>query len=698
MSTGGGLTTPTGQDHGNRWTLALGIALGLFVAGRCLVPMDETDLFYNLRLGEIILGTNRVPRTNLLSFTYPDTPDPNLAWIFQVLLALVHRAGGIPATVVLKTAFVVGTFALLFAVALRRGAHPAIAAAVLALSAWAAEPRFVERPHLVTFLGLGTLLLALERAECGKPRLLWTLIPLGLVWANGNSCFFLAPTVLLLYAAGALLDRAPTQARRAGCVALALCPLLFATPSGGAWMGYVANHFRMPSLRPLQEYRTAEWPVDGPFFFLLLAVLLVTVLPVERPTGQTTRPGLARHLMPIAALALLGSRRIRFVAEFALLSGPYVAARSTRLGARFLRRLDGRESTPSSRSSKPRAGGLSSAVIATGLALLTLGPRLRAIRAGEPFLYIGIEDNLVPWTAIRWLDAHQLRDHLYNDLEVGSVLAWDGWPRHRVFQDPRINAYPAEFHALLRRPDLDRTTWEAFQLRFATTAALITYPDVNPRAGLFDPDLWALVYRTNEALVFVRRDQAHAALIDSEELPLTFRFDAVKGVDPIPLDMKPATSPLAVCEWQRRLGDLYVARQDAKRAAAAYRNALTGGVDCLAPATRETTRVAAATLALRSGESQRAAELLEGLPTPGAKINRGFALVALGRIAEGLAEFDEALRQGSDDAEAGFGRALALTRLDRRDDAIVALRAFLRRWPEHFAAPEARSLLDRLAR
>ena len=181
----------------------------LFVAGRCLVPMDETDLFFNLRLGEIVLSTGHVPTENLLSFTYPAATDINLAWLFQIVLALAHRAAGIPGTVLLKTAFVLGTWAVLFRVAVRRGAQPALAALALALAAWSAEPRFVERPHLVTFLGLALLLLALERAETGRPRLLWLLVPAGLLWANANSCFFLAPAILLLYAAGAWLEGEP---------------------------------------------------------------------------------------------------------------------------------------------------------------------------------------------------------------------------------------------------------------------------------------------------------------------------------------------------------------------------------------------------------------------------------------------------------------------------------------------------------
>ena len=247
-------------------TRACAVALLLFVAGRCLVPMDETDLYFNLRLGDIVLSEHSVPRTNMLSFTFPDHRDVNLAWLFQIVLALAHRAGGIPAALLLKTAFVLATIAVLFRVAVRRGAHPAAAAAALALAAWAAEPRFVERPHLVTFLGLACTLLAVERAEAGRPRALYALVPFGLLWANANSCFFLAPVVLALYALGARADKRPADARRAALCALALAPLVLATPSGVHALGYIANHWRMPALRPLDEYRTARWEcrrVDG---------------------------------------------------------------------------------------------------------------------------------------------------------------------------------------------------------------------------------------------------------------------------------------------------------------------------------------------------------------------------------------------------------------------------------------------------
>jgi len=415
--------------------LAALAALLLFVAGRCLVPMDETDLFFNLRLGDLILAQHTVPRTNLLSFTYPAALDLNLAWLFQIVLALAYRAGGIAGTVLLKTTFVLGTWALLFRVALRRGAHPAAAAAALALAAWAAEPRFVERPHLCTFLGLATLLLALERAEVGRPRALVALVPLGLIWANANSCFFLAPAALALYAAGAAIDRRAVDARRAALIALLLVPFIFATPSGVGALTYIANHWRMPWLRPLQEYRTASWPLDGPFFFVAAGVLLATALPGRR----------WRWALPALALALLGARRIRFVAEFAILGGPILAVALTRLARRAAALLQ-----------RVPAPVYATVAITAALAGLTLMPRISAAHHGERFVDLGLEPDLIPAAAVRFVEDNGLAGRMYNDLEVGSYLTWHWGDSHQVFQDPRINSYPTAFHATLRRDDLSR--------------------------------------------------------------------------------------------------------------------------------------------------------------------------------------------------------------------------------------------------
>jgi hypothetical protein len=616
----------------------------LFVAGRLLVPVDETDLFFNLRLGEIVLHDHTVPRTNLLSFTYPDARDVNLAWVFQIVLALAHRAGGIPGTLLLKTAFVLGTLAVLFRVALRRGAHPAAALLALALSAWAAEPRFVERPHLVTFLGLAFTLLALERAESGRPRALYLLIPCGLVWANANSCFFEAPLVLALYALGARLDRRSNDARRAGLCAAALVPLVFATPSGVHALGYIANHWRMPWMRPLQEYVPARWPDNAPAAFVAVGVMLAAVLPGRR----------WRHLLPAALLGLAGARRNRFLAEFALLSAPIVAGALTEVLARASARLGAQL--------QRELGRIATVAVVALFAGAAIVPRVTAARHGEPMFDIGLDPTLVPAAAIAFVNDNGLRHRMYNDMEVGSYLTWEGWPRHRVFQDPRINGYPPAFHAVLRRNDLSRAEWDALLASFATTTALVTYPAQNPRAAWFDPARWALVYRAADGLVFVRRGPDFAALIARAELPITFAANHASEVSAQPLEARPTDSPVSDCEWKRRLGDFFTEAGDDTRALAAYRDA-GAAAGCLDEAATVAVRMAMGDAALRLHDAATAADAYAGVDRPRAHTNRALALLGLGRAREALDEARAALALDPESPDARTAERLARERL-----------------------------------
>ena len=340
--------------------------------------MDETDLFFNLRLGEIVLHDHTVPRTNLLSFTHPDARDVNLAWLFQIVLALAHRAGGVPGTLLLKTAFVLATIAVLFRVAIRRGAHPAAAALALALSAWAAEPRFVERPHLVTFLGLALTLLALERAEVRPAARALRAVPCGLVWANANSCFFLAPVVLALYALGARLDGRRDDARRAGLVAAALVPLIFATPSGVHALGYIANHWRMPWLRPLEEYVPARWPDNAPAAFVAAGV----VARRRAPRPPLAPPAAGRAARPRRRAPQPLPRRVR------------AAVGADRRGRDHRRRRAPRRSlTAQRRADLRRVATVAAVALLAGAALI---PRLAAARRGGRSLDLGMEPGLVP--------------------------------------------------------------------------------------------------------------------------------------------------------------------------------------------------------------------------------------------------------------------------------------------------------------
>jgi hypothetical protein len=221
---------------------------------------------------------------------------------------------------------------------------------------------------------------------------------------------------------------------------------------------------------------------------------------------------------------------VRFVAEWALVAAP--------LAAVALEPIEG------------ALGGLGR----PALALCALLPLFDIAHARLRTSFdIGLAADVVPFDAIDFITRNGLRDRLYSDLDVGCYLLWEGWPRYRVFQDARLPAYPDDFHRALDETPLAPAAFDALLQRFSVDSALIAYPGVNMRAGSFDPEEWALVYRSGDALAFARRVPRLARVIAEYEIPLRVRFSFAHGSHVEPLRTPPARSPVDRAEWQRRL-------------------------------------------------------------------------------------------------------------------------------------------------
>ena len=275
-----------------------------------------------------------------------------------------------PATVLLKTAFVLGDVrACSSAWRSGAGAHPAAAArgaGALRLGGRAALRR-APAPGDLPRPGAD----AARRSSAprsGRPRALYALVPCGLVWANANSCFFLAPAVLALYALGARLDgrRGATPAARR-CAPLALGPAHLRDAVGRARARLHRQPLADALAAPAAGVPAARaGPLDGPFFFVAARRRRWRLALARAAAGGTC----SRR----CALGLLGARRIRFVAEFALLAAPIVAVRAHRRVGR----------APAARAPRRAPGGCArrrpSAVVAL-LAGAALVPRVAAARA-----------------------------------------------------------------------------------------------------------------------------------------------------------------------------------------------------------------------------------------------------------------------------------------------------------------------------
>ena len=627
------------------------VALLLFVAGLSLRPMAESDVFFRIKAGEEILARHALPGLNLYSFTYPDHPDIDTAWLFEVGVAALYARGGFEAIVVAKTVLLMAVFAAAFGLCRRRGAGPAASALVLAAAAYAGQERFVERPHLFSLAGEVALLFALDAlAAAGASRKATARAGVGVVlavalsvalWANLHAGAFVAPALLAFAAVGAALDRAPGAARRLTIAALAAGAATLATPIGTGIFTYLRLHRTLPALHPVDEFRSPTWLSDPALVMFAAVALAIIGLALAR-ARPAWRPGW-RVLLAVLPFAALAAVSVRFAADLALVAAPVIAAAATALA------VDVRARWPRLSVDHPVPVPVPAVAAAALLAGLALGPRL-ASRTGWD---IGLDTRELPLAAIAFVDGNGLRERMYNDFEIGSYLLFQrdaGYPRHRVFVDPRLPAYPPEFHRLLGRPDVTRAEWAAAMDGYGVETALLAYAGVNHRVAWWDPERYALVFKQADARVFVRRLPRYQAVIARHEIPATFGFSPQEGTATLPLVARPAASPVAECEWQRRLGDVMFDVDGAMsaRALAAYTAALSAPAGCLRA--EDEARLAAwlGGIALGAGRAQDALQLCERARARGDRevttmTNRAVALEQLGRARDAVAAWDEVI-------------------------------------------------------
>ena len=205
---------------------------------------------------------------------------------------------------------------------------------------------------------------------------------------------------------------------------------------------------------------------------------------------------------------------------------------------------------------------------------------------------------------------------------------------------------------------------------FGVQTALLAYAGINPRVSWWDPERYALVFREADARVFVRRLPRFAALIARHEIPATFAFSLQEGTATLPLENRPAASPVPDCEWQRRLGDLTfdLDGTPSTRTLAAYDRALAAPAGCLQPADEGRLSAWLGAIALGVGRAADALPLLDrALARGDAELttlaNRAVALEALGRNADAAAAWTAVIARAGDSplsAQAGAHRARLL--------------------------------------
>ncbi len=489
---------------GTHWPLLLRAfsfpaMLATFLVGRVFYEgrafFVDPDLWWHIKTGESILATHHWPTTDPYSFTVAGQPWLAYEWLGDVLFATVARVGGVRGLATLLIALGSSVILALYAFTTLRSGNSKAGFVASGLLVSLAAASFNLRPQMLGYLFLIVTLIALERFRQGKPRALWFLPLLFLLWVNTHGSWIIGLGTVFVYLASGLFQFrlgglearrwTPAERLRLEFVFL-LC--LAAVPLTPYRTRLAVYPFEVASSLPVSVANIQEWQ-PMPFNFLggkLFLALVLAFVFLQIAFRFTWR-------LEELALFLFGTMMACLHVRFLLIFVPFFAPLFAVVLARWL--------PPYDRAKEHYA--LNAALMALVVAAMVwYFPSRTDLER--------IVSRQFPVEAVAYLRLHPVPGPMFNTYGFGGYLVWSRAPEHKVFIDGRSELYErggllADYmHITLLEPGA-----LAVLRNYGVQACLLGpgEPLATVLAAL--PD-WQRIYSDHTSALFVRRNSNQA--------------------------------------------------------------------------------------------------------------------------------------------------------------------------------------------
>ncbi len=464
--------------------IAIGVvALSVVISFRSVY---EPDLGWHLAHGRENMS-GRLVRTNIFSSTDPAYRQRYTSWLSETTAYAAWRIGGDAGIQALQAAAIGGALTVVYlACRLWSGVLPSLS--LLVIGFLVIEPRAIPRPHLASFFGLAVVSWIVQRAVAARSaKPLWWCVPVIALWSNLHSEVVFGVALAAVFAGGELLrpsalDRG--QAVSAIAIAVACVAALLVNPYGWGLLLYLYENASVPQLLGIAELQPPYLPVYRGFFaYAAIAVVLLLSFPRRLA------------LWEIAAAAIftaLGFRYLRLTPLVFFVTAPMVAAR---LAALTVRGVDA------------RAMFVTACAAAIVLVRVPLPAMIGGMHLGGAF-----PEVVYPARALAFIERENLSGPVFNSHNLGGWLEWTEYPRVRVFQDSRLQAYPPERFRSILDASRSQPQWDALTSGVDWAIVSLARPNALSGVGRFPAATWATVYEDEAIEILVRRNGRYAAL------------------------------------------------------------------------------------------------------------------------------------------------------------------------------------------
>jgi len=517
------------------------LALVLF---GCLVVLllqfrasQDVDLFWQVKLGQLVLQQDELIRSDPFTSTHGGEPVPPIAWLSQVFYALVHRAGSWRLLHQVNALVFAG--GLLFASLTVRGRDSSTLAGILGLSlgVLVAAPHCEIRPHTLAMFCFALFLLVAE-AELRAWRKLALAGTILILWQNMHPSVLVGAVTIGARAGAGWLRclRDYRAARPWWPTALALLAALstVATPLGPGIFessrlnGEISRELGISEWMSL--WHPAAWQAGGWIVWLALGVSLALLVRVRRLVcledlatfvvlGGLSLSIYRLSLFLAAAMVPVWTRWI----QLGLISEPFGtlgwpgstgtdgAGHQPKVGPEARSRWSASPRTaaaggglrpttshPAGQQNVERVRPWLAASIAAGALCCALSvPRL---------LHWRLFDEQLPLGAAQRMREMGVRGVIYNYREWGGPLIWEGYPEWKVTIDGRLYLFTRQEWYRYQQIALGRVPVAEVERLYRPDAFFLrpSYHDRFVRL-LRESNNWREAYADRNAIVFVRR-------------------------------------------------------------------------------------------------------------------------------------------------------------------------------------------------
>lgn len=480
---------------------------GVFFFLLALRPIEDYDTFWQLQSGKHIWQTKSFIYTDTFSLA-ADAFRLEHCWLSDLIFYSLYSMGGFVLLNLLKPLAILLCGWLLWRWSVQRDVPMAVALPVLTLCLLASEPSWLVRPQLWSFiLSILYLQLLYLGREHGLRAWLW-LAPLMLLWANLHAACVFGFVLIGLFGCGELIRalRRQTSWHRIGeLVAAGLLTLAasFVNPYGYRIPAVLFGHVNLHDVELSILTGNMEWlpPIFAqvPLFYVVMTlwgVLLIARLRRNDPA----------ELLFFAAFLYMGLSMIRHTTLVSLLAGMFLPAALHEVLGSWRDRVVTR--------------GLAPLLVWGAVGVLAV---LLVLQGGRGQLELGLKEGQYPAGAADFIRQQNLPANLYNNYDWGGYLMWRLYPDYLVFLDGRSGS--VELFDASIEIDEARDGWARLLDRYGvnTIVTRTCYFDTGGPLKLIsalagNPD-WALVYRDDVALVYVRRGAAGPKLPGGELPP-----------------------------------------------------------------------------------------------------------------------------------------------------------------------------------